>query len=267
MRPYVAFGAQLRKAGHDVRIVSHPAFEAVVRENGVDFAPLSGDPRDMADNPQLRALHDNGRSIFHWWRTFNEVDAPLMRQRLRDCWEACSDADVIVVSVLPCLFGYAIAKKLQIPLVRAFYFPTSPTRTYGADFVPAWLQKSARVNLASFQLQRQALWQIARPWVTRACRDILGITGLPMRDPFSELDDERQLVLYCYSQHVSQRPVDWSQWIDVTGYWFLDRQRNGCRLRAFRVLAGWTSARVYRRLWRNDESRSRRRLPALLPVL
>src|SRR5262245_8708316 len=87
VRPYVALGMGLQTAGHDVRIVTHPSFETLVRERGLDFAGVSGDPREFADNRQLRALHDNGRSIFHWWRTFNEVDAPLMRQRLRDCWE------------------------------------------------------------------------------------------------------------------------------------------------------------------------------------
>lgn len=223
VRPYVALGVGLQAAGHDVRVVTHPGFENLVREHGLDFAPVAGDPREMADNRQLRALHDDGRNIFRWWRTFNDVDAPLMRQRLRDCWEACLDAEVIVVSILPYLFGYAIAKKLGVPLVRAFYFPVSPTRSYAAEFVPAWLQTSERLNLASYQAQRQVLWQVARPWVAGACRDVLGVTSLPRREPFGELDRKQQLLLYAYSAAVAPPPPDWGQWIDVTGYWFLDR--------------------------------------------
>ncbi|MBV8728584.1 MAG: glycosyltransferase family 1 protein [Acidobacteriia bacterium] len=223
VRPCVALGVGLRNAGHDVRIVSHPGFEALVRENGLDFAPVAGDPREQANNPQLRALLDNGRNIFRWFRTFNEVDAPLMRQRLRDCWEACSDAEAIVVSVLPYLFGYAIARKLDVPLVRTFYFPTSPTRAYPAEFVPARLRLPGSLNLASYQLQRQVLWQVARPWVAGACRDILGLTSLPFQEPFSELDKKQQLLLYGYSSAVAPPPSDWGQWIDVTGYWFLGR--------------------------------------------
>jgi len=108
VRPCVALGAGLKAAGHDVRIVAHPGFEALVRRRGLDFAPVAGDPRELAvgENRQLRELHDRGRSLFRWVRTFNEVDAPLMRQRLRDCWEACQDADVIVASALPYLFAY-----------------------------------------------------------------------------------------------------------------------------------------------------------------
>jgi UDP:flavonoid glycosyltransferase YjiC (YdhE family) len=223
VRPYVALGAGLRGAGHDVRIVTHPGFEALVRARGLDFAPVAGDPREQADNRQLRALHDDGRNLLRWWRTFNDVDAPLMRQRLQDCWQACRDADVIVVSVLPYLFGYAIAEKLQVPLVRAFYFPVSPTRSYPPDFVPAWLPLGGRLNLAAYGLQRQVLWQVARPWIARACRDVLGRGALPVLEPFGELDRRRQLLLYCYSAAVAPPPPDWGDWIEVTGYWFLDR--------------------------------------------
>jgi UDP:flavonoid glycosyltransferase YjiC (YdhE family) len=146
-----------------------------------------------------------------------------MRQRLQDCWQACRDADVIVVSVLPYLFGYAIAEKLQVPLVRAFYFPVSPTRSYPPDFVPAWLPLGGRLNLAAYGLQRQVLWQVARPWIARACRDVLGLPSMPIRQPFGELDRKRRLLLYCYSPAVAPPPPDWGDWIEVTGYWFLDR--------------------------------------------
>jgi UDP:flavonoid glycosyltransferase YjiC (YdhE family) len=225
VRPSVAFGAGLRRAGHDVRVIAHPGFEALVRNRGLDFAPIAGDPRDLAveDNPHLRALHDRGRSLWQWVRTYKEVDAPLMRRRLQDCWEACSDAEVIVTSMLPYLFGYAVATKLQNPLVRAFYFPVSPTRSRPADVVPRCLPLGESLNLATYHLQRQVLWQIARPFVSGACRDVLGIARLPQLEPFGDLDRRRELLLYAYSAAVAPPPEDWGNWIEVTGYWFLDR--------------------------------------------
>jgi len=223
VRPYVALGAGLQAAGYDVRVLTHPAFEGLVRGHGLDFAPVSGDPREMADNRQLRALHDDGRNLLRWWRTFKEVDAPLMTQRLKDCWDACQDADVIVVSILPYLLGYAIAEKLQVPLVRGFYFPVSPTGSRPADFVPTRPWLGERFNLATYHAQRQILWSIARPWVALSCRAVLGNGRLPRREPFGALDRTQQLLLYCYSPAVAPPPSDWGPWIDVTGYWFLDR--------------------------------------------
>jgi len=228
VRPCVALGAGLKAAGHDVRIIAHPGFETLVRRHGLDFAPVAGDPRELAvsENRQLRELHDRGRNVFQWIRTFNEVDAPLMRQRLRDCWEACQDADVVVASALPYIFGYAIATKLQIPLVRAFYFPVSPTRSHPIDFLPQWLPLGKRLNLATYHAQRQILWQIARPWLLGACRDVLGIKTLPRLEPFGGLDRKQQLLLYGYSAAVAPSPPDWGSFIDVTGYWFLDQSTN-----------------------------------------
>ena len=209
VRPYIALGAGLKDAGHDVRVVTHHGFESLVRQNGLDFAPVSGDPREVEYNRKMRDLHDHGRSAFRWWRTFKEVDAPLMRMRLKDCWDACCDAEIIVASLLPYLFGYAIARKLQIPLVRAFYYPVSPTRDYAPDYVPAGLHFSGSMNLAIYQLQRQVLWQVARSWIAGACRDVLGLTSLPLSEPFGELDREKQLLLYAYSKAVAPPPSDW----------------------------------------------------------
>jgi sterol 3beta-glucosyltransferase len=225
VRPYVALGAGLQAAGHDVRIVAHPGFEGLVRRKGLDFAPIAGDPRDLAasGNAEARALHDRGRSLVRWWRAIKEIDAPLMRQRLRDTWDACQDADVIVTSTLPYLFGYAAAMKRQVPLVRAFYFPVSPTRAYPIEALPRWPPLGGAVNLASYHVQRQLLWQVARPLMAGACRDVLGLRGLPRLEPFGDLDRRQQLLLYAYSPAVAPPPPDWGPWIDVTGYWFLDR--------------------------------------------
>jgi sterol 3beta-glucosyltransferase len=225
VRPYIALGAGLRSAGHDVRVIAHPGFEGLVRNRGLSFAPVAGDPHELAkeEDRHVRGLHDRGRNVLRWWRMFNKFDAPLMRQRLSDCWEACQDADVIVASILPYLFGYAVAKKLDVPLVRAFYFPVSPTRFYPVEFWPPWIPLGARLNLASYHVQRQILWEVARPWLAGACRDVLGISTLPRREPFGDLDRQQQLLLYGYSAAVAPSPRDWGPWVEVTGYWFLDR--------------------------------------------
>ncbi len=225
VRLYVALGLGLKSAGHDVRLVAHPCFEDLVRGSGLDFAPVAGDPRSKVDNRHARVWFERRRNVFNLWHGFRwikEVEAPLMRQRLRDCWEACQDADVIVVGIVPYLFGYAIARKLRVPLVRAFYFPASPTRAYPANFVPEGVRLGGRFNLASHQVGRQLLWQFVRPWVAGACRDVLGVEKLPVLEPFGELDRRRQLLLYAYSAAVAPPLPDWGNWIVVTGYWFLD---------------------------------------------
>ena len=48
VRPYVALGAGLRAAGHDVRIITHPAFESLVREHGLGHSTVAFDYRIVA---------------------------------------------------------------------------------------------------------------------------------------------------------------------------------------------------------------------------
>ena len=224
VRPYVALGAGLCKAGHDVRVATHTGFEPLIREHGLDFAPVPA-TRENSDKAQLRALQDNRPESSSVVEDIQEVDAPLMRQRLRDCWEACSDADAIIVSVLPCLFGYAIAKKLQIPLVRAFY---------------RQLHRRAITARILFLRGRRA----ASDSISRAFNFSVRFFGrspghgspVPPRSSWvpkpaskcsvSGFDQSKQLILYCYSREVSPPPPDWPDFIDVTGYWFLDRQTN-----------------------------------------
>ncbi|HSR25450.1 MAG TPA: glycosyltransferase [Candidatus Eisenbacteria bacterium] len=45
VQPRVAIGKGLRRAGHSVRVVTHPPFEEFVRGNGLDFSSLGGNPR------------------------------------------------------------------------------------------------------------------------------------------------------------------------------------------------------------------------------
>ena len=52
---------------------------------------------------------------------------------------------------------------------------------------------------------------------------MLGLETLPLLEPFGDLDRQQQLLLYAYSAAVAPPPPDWGKWIEVTGYWFLDR--------------------------------------------
>lgn len=47
VQPYVALGKDLKAAGHYVRITTHRIFEEFVREHGLDFSPMQGDPKDI----------------------------------------------------------------------------------------------------------------------------------------------------------------------------------------------------------------------------
>jgi sterol 3beta-glucosyltransferase len=46
VQPHMALAVALREAGHEVRYATHREFEGFVRDHGMEFAPLAGNPHD-----------------------------------------------------------------------------------------------------------------------------------------------------------------------------------------------------------------------------
>ena len=44
---FVSLGQVLRANGHRVRLATHEVFRSFVRDNGLEFYPLGGDPVDL----------------------------------------------------------------------------------------------------------------------------------------------------------------------------------------------------------------------------
>jgi sterol 3beta-glucosyltransferase len=66
------------------------------------------------------------------------------------------------------------------------------------------------------------LWQNYRRADNQARRQVLQVRPAPFRGSFASLQQEKQTILYAYSPQVIPIPRDWSDFIHVTGYWFLD---------------------------------------------
>jgi UDP:flavonoid glycosyltransferase YjiC (YdhE family) len=224
VQPYVALGIGLREAGHEVRLATHPRFEALVRGRGLELAPLAEGSVSRGLRPGTRAngAGDQPGASLPWWLELLEDGRSVARRRLADCRDACAGAEAIVVSVLGTLLGYHLAEQLRVPLVRAYVAP------FGAALATATLPGSGlgwigpKLSVAGSGLARQALWQYGRPWVNAARRDVLGLPPLPLREVYGTLDARRTPLLYGYSPAVAPS-AEARAWVHVTGYWFLDR--------------------------------------------
>lgn len=47
VQPFIALGAALKRFGHRVRLASHDTFAQFVRDAGIEFYPIGGDPTDL----------------------------------------------------------------------------------------------------------------------------------------------------------------------------------------------------------------------------
>ena len=47
VQPFIALGTRLKRSGHTIRIATHDVFEQFVRDSGLGFFPIGGNPMDL----------------------------------------------------------------------------------------------------------------------------------------------------------------------------------------------------------------------------
>jgi Glycosyltransferase family 28 N-terminal domain len=47
IQPFIALGKELKTYGHTVRVATHPTFRDFVKENGLEFFSVGGDPAEL----------------------------------------------------------------------------------------------------------------------------------------------------------------------------------------------------------------------------
>jgi sterol 3beta-glucosyltransferase len=224
VRPYVALGMGLRVAGHTVRVATNPNFEALVTRHGLTFCPMHGDTEALMRDPEVgNALAKN--NPIAQLSLLQKKLIVLNQQWIRDCLEACQDADVVVGGFGGVIAGQPVAEKLGVPFVQAWLVPFLPTSAFPAVTFPmlrSWL--GGRLNRISHILGWRLLaWPMQRASVNLARRTVLGLPPTPDWDgPLALLKRSNAPVLHGFSTHVIPRPPDWEAHLHITGYWFLD---------------------------------------------
>jgi sterol 3beta-glucosyltransferase len=218
VQPYVALGAGLKQAGHTVRLLTSQDFQELVTTYDLDFCDLGGNMQTVAQGMQGLLEQGNFLKIL---ASMGDAAQQLAAQAARSGLAACQDADLLIAGLGGLFVGHALAEKLDIPLIQAYYFPVTPTREFPNALVPLPpVRLPAWANRLSHHLAQQMLWQNFRAADNIARRDILRMPPAPFWGPFGA--QQKQMILYGYSPQVLPPPSDWADFVHVTGYWFLE---------------------------------------------
>ena len=222
IQPYLPLALGLQRAGFKVRVGTFNAFREIVIEHGLEFAPISGDPRNTMNSQAGQAWLRSGRNIVtatkQMRRTLTGED---LIPAFNDALEACRGTDAVIYSFMGAT-AYHVAEKLDVPSIFALVQPFTRSRLVPSMIAPE-LPLGGGYNLLTHRISELLIWTIVRRMINRWRRESLGLPAMSWRGPFDRLYEQEMPYLYGFSPSVVPRPADWPAWHHISGYWFLDR--------------------------------------------
>ncbi|CUA70529.1 Sterol 3-beta-glucosyltransferase UGT80B1 [Rhizoctonia solani] len=234
VQPYIALGQQLQEYGHTVRISTHEMFRMLVKNAGLMFFNIGGDPSQLTGymdrNPSLIPGLDSlkngdlGKS--------QQIIAEILDRCLLSCYaedeasqgESGFAADLII-SNPPTFAHIHCAEALGIPLHLSFTMPWSPTSAFPHPLVNIKQNDDAEPRMAnyySYGLVDMMTWQGLGRTINKFRTKRLGLEYLSTQSAVGITERASVPWTYCISPTIIPKPTDWMSNIDVTGYCFLN---------------------------------------------
>lgn len=223
VQPALALAQTLAGRGHDIGIVTHPSFAALVAGRGVRFLPLAPMRGELVGD-QGKDLFANGLKPI---RTLRAVVAMARRYSLewnRQFKELAAGSDCVVGATFASFAAAMTGQHWALPTVQAFYQPVHASRAFACAFLPATpFPLPGLANYLTHQLFNQLVWTLFRPLADDSAREVWGSGPIPIAHQIKSSGDPRRPTLMAFSRHVVPMPEDWDDTVEITGYWFLER--------------------------------------------
>ncbi|WP_367326059.1 glycosyltransferase [Streptomyces sp. HUAS ZL42] len=219
--PYTGLGHGLLRAGHEVTLVTHGSFEALVRGSGLGFHALPVDPRAQLESSQGRGLHRSATGVGKLAR-LAAMARELVERMTDDLVAAAHESDVLLLSGSLAPLGHAVAEGLSLPSLGVYLQPLAPTR----EFAPPVLGGGSLGRLGNRIAGHGVGLAVERIFVgavpmARARLGLKGLNGVGRpRAALRARERQGWPVLHGFSPLVVPRPRDWRAGLDVAGYWW-----------------------------------------------
>jgi len=221
VRPCVALGQGLRRAGYPVRIATSGNFAPLVREAGLEFFPLTADFQAMLEAD--RSIAEQGLNLRAMARIFRQRYAQWAEHWAEEGMTASAGAGLLIGVSNSTLLAKALSEKRGVPFAIARLQPLTPSRLQ-----PPMVLSGSRdrlpgpLSLAAHHLLWLLVWHVMRPAINDIVRPRLGLPRYPWHGPYLGRHALEAKVLNGFSGQVLARPADWPDSSQLTGYWFFD---------------------------------------------
>ncbi len=222
VQPLVSLGLGLQVSGHQIQIVTHPLFERMARDVGLEFSPVHMNPREVIESEAGQKSLAR-RNPIRGFQDFAQMVSPFILQAGSDCLMVSQETDAILYSPLGSYVAPHIAERLDIPAIGAYQQPIHETSAFPSFGSPTQRNLGSVVNRLTYQINRVMFWLPYRSVVNQFRQECLNLPPIPRSVNYSKYWGQNMPVVYGFSPSVVPKPSDWGDHIEVTGYWFLDR--------------------------------------------
>jgi sterol 3beta-glucosyltransferase len=212
VQPYIALCKALMEQGHKVRIATHAEFQGWIESHGIEFKRVEGDPSEL-----MRLCIENGTFTWAFLKEANSTFRGWLDELLDSAYTACQDSDVLIEAP-SAMAGIHIAEKLGIPYFRAFTMPWTRTRAYPHAFIMPEHKMGGAYNYMTYVMFDNIFWKATAHQVNKWRNTTLGLPNTSLE----KMQPNKVPFMYSFSPSVVAPPLDFSDWIRVSGYWFLD---------------------------------------------
>lgn len=212
VQPYIALCKGLIAEGHHAKIATHAEFKDWIEGHGIEFGVVEGDPAEL-----MKLCIENGTFSYAFFHKANATMRTWLDGLLVTSWVACQGSDVLIESP-SAMAGIHIAEKLRIPYFRAFGMPWTRTRAYPHAFITPEYKLGGTFNMSTYAMFEMVFWKGTANQINKWRRSQLQLPATSLH----KLQPNKVPFMYSFSPEVVPPPMDWSDWIRATGYWFLD---------------------------------------------
>lgn len=221
VRPYLALAIELKKQGHNVVLGTNSDFEGLVTSHGIEFHNLGTNIQNWLQESRFDTAISKMK--LHHFPQLLRQGQELVERAARNAWVMSQGADGIVVNINTS-FGIDIAEALDIPVIMTAMQPLNPTREFPicAYEVPDLGPTFNKLSYIAMNIQ-QGYYDLPRD---RVRKELMGLGPRKRGGLFKDSHGNNLPTLYNFSSIVSPRPRDWPQTAVVTGFWFLDSDKD-----------------------------------------
>ncbi|APA15868.1 hypothetical protein sscle_15g106380 [Sclerotinia sclerotiorum 1980 UF-70] len=229
VQPFIALGNELQLSGHRVRIATHDVFEKFVRDSGLEFYAIGGDPTE------LMAYMVKNPGIFPKFSTLRSGEISKKRKMisrmLEGCWESCIQPDSqtgepffaqAIIANPPSFAHIHCAQALGIPVHLMFTMPWTATRSFPHPLanIQSTETDHKTANFLSYGLVDAMTWQGLGDVINHWRKKSLDLEPVPVMAGPHLAASLNIPFTYCWSPALVPKPQDWPSHIDVCGFFF-----------------------------------------------